>query len=176
MADHRYLQVGIVIIVTCLAAISGLAQSTSGTIVGTVRDATGAHVPGAPVTITNIQTNISSTWTTNELGDYTAPFQLPGDYQVVIEMPGFKKTMRTGVTLPVAERVRVDMVLEVGQISETVTAVAASPLVKSESSEVGQVIESRPIHELPLNSTTGRNFTALMTLVPGTFRTNPVGL
>ncbi len=173
---YRHLVAAALALFIGLSGTLACAQSTTGTIVGTVRDTTGAHVPGAPVTITNVQTNITSTWTTNEFGDYLAPFQLPGDYQVVVEMQGFKKTKREGVTLPVAERVRVDVVLEVGQITDTVVASADVPLVKSESSEVGQVIDERPIHELPLNSTTGRNFTALMALIPGTYRTNPVGL
>jgi hypothetical protein len=165
-----------VIGVVWLTGSTVLGQATSGTILGTVRDTTGAAIPGATVLVINVETNISSTWTTNDEGDFTAPFQLPGEYRVTVEKQGFKKAVRNGITLFVGERPRINFELEVGQIAETVTAVAEAPLVKSESSEIGQVIEGRPIQELPLNSATGRNFTALMTLIPGTLRTNPVGL
>ncbi len=151
-------------------------QATSATVQGTVKDASGAVVPGAAIKITNVQTQVVTSRATNTDGDYLAPFLLPGEYQVSAEKQGFKRALRSGITLQVADRTRVDLTLEIGAISETVTATGEIPLVKSDTSEIGQVIQDRPIYELPLNSGTGRNFTALMTLVPGAIRTNPVGV
>ena len=159
-----------------LAASMVFGQATSATLVGTVKDATGAVIPGANITITNVQTQVKSVWTTNSAGDYNAPFLLPGEYEVTAEKEGFKRAVRKGVTLQVGDRSRIDFDLAVGAVSDTVTAVGEAPLVKSDSSEVGQVIQDRPIVELPLTTGTGRNFTSLMTLVPGTIRTNPVGV
>lgn len=159
-----------------LGGIRLFAQAASGTIVGTVSDSSGAVVGGATVVVTNVKTQVSSTWQTNESGEYTAPFLIPGTYQVSVEHSGFKKAVRTDIPLQVADKVRADVTLELGAVSETVTATADAPLVKTDTSELGQVIQNRPIEELPLNSSTGRNFTALMALVPGTIRTNPVGV
>src|SRR5204863_222268 len=99
MSSHLYLKVASCILAILLAGVAALGQSTSSTLVGTVRDSTGAIIPGATVTIANVQTNISSTWTTNEQGDFTAPFQLPGDYRISVEKTGFKKAVRSGITL-----------------------------------------------------------------------------
>ncbi|MGH9899805.1 MAG: carboxypeptidase regulatory-like domain-containing protein, partial [Pyrinomonadaceae bacterium] len=151
-------------------------QATTGTILGTVKDTAGGAVPSASVMVTNVRTQVSTVVSPNSEGDYIAPFLLPGEYQVSVEQSNFKKAVRSGITLQVGEKARADVTLEVGEISETVTATAEAPLVRSEGSEIAQVIEGRPIAELPLSSVTGRNFTGLVTLVPGTIRTNPVGL
>lgn len=159
-----------------IAASFAFSQATTATLTGTVRDSTGAVVPGAAITVTNIGTQVTSKRTTNDEGVFIAPFLLPGEYELTAEKQGFKKSVRKGLTLDVADTAHVDLVLEVGALSETVTAVAEAPLVRSDTSELGQVIQGEVIHDLPLNSSTGRNFTALMTLIPGTIRTNPVGV
>lgn len=158
------------------STVATMGQATTGTIQGTVRDAAGAIIPGANVLVTNINTNVSSTWTSNENGDFIAPFQLPGDYEVAVEKSSYKRTVRSGIKLLIGERAVADITLEPGQLSETINVVSDTPIIQTETSEVSQVIEGRPINELPLNSATGRNFTGLMTLIPGTLRTNPVGL
>jgi len=159
-----------------ITALPAFSQATTATMDGIVRDPTGAVVPGATVIITNVETRVASTWTTDAEGRFIAPFLQPGNYEVSIEKSGFKKALRRGITLLVADTSRIDVTLEVGATSDTVTAMAEAPLVKTDTSELGQVIEAKPIDELPLNSGTGRNFTALMTLVPGAIRTNPVGV
>lgn len=164
-----------ILLAAALTASAVFAQATSATIVGTVVDATGAVIAGARITVTNQETQVASTWTANQTGEYTAPFLVPGTYQVSVEHPGFKRAVRTGVLVEIANKTRVDMTLEVGQLSDTVTATGEAPLVRADSSEVGQVIQDRPIYELPLSSGSGRNFTALVALAPGTIRTNPVG-
>jgi hypothetical protein len=159
-----------------LTAAAAFSQATTATIQGVIHDPSGAVVPGAAVTITNTETQVSSKWVSGAEGNFTAPFLQPGEYEVAVEKPGFKRSLRRGITLLVADTTRLDVTLEVGATSDTITATAEAPLVKVDTSELGQVIQSKEIDELPLNSQTGRNFTALMTLVPGAFRTNPVGL
>ncbi len=141
----------------------GSAQVTTGTIVGTVSDSSGV-VPGASVTIRDVNKGTSTVVVTDETGGFTAPFLSPGTYAVEANVQGFKKWVRDGVILQVNQRARVDVALEVGGIEETTTVVAEAPLLRTDSSEVGTVIEERAIKELPLN---GRNFAALVYLSPG---------
>ena len=139
------------------------AQVTTGTIVGTVTDSNGV-VPGANVVIHEVNRGTSDTVVTDGTGSYTAPFLTPGTYRIEINVSGFKKWVRDGVILQVNQRARVDATLEVGRLEETTTVVASAPLLRTDSSEVGTVIEERAIKELPLN---GRNFAALVYLTPG---------
>lgn len=149
--------------VLLLGGLPAAAQVTTGTIVGTVSDP-GGIVPGATVTILEVNRGTSDSFVTDSTGSYTAPFLSPGTYTVEVNVPGFKKWVRTGVILQVNQRARVDVTLEVGGITETTTVMASAPLLRTESSEVGTVIEERAIKELPLN---GRNFAALVYLTPG---------
>jgi hypothetical protein len=144
-------------------AAAAAAQVTTGTIVGTVRDADGV-VPGATVTIREVTKGTSATYQTDETGSYSAPFLVPGTYAVEVSVPGFNKWVREGVVLQVNQRARVDAALEVGGLTEVTTVVASAPLLRTDSSEVGTVIEERAIKELPLN---GRNFATLVYLTPG---------
>jgi Carboxypeptidase regulatory-like domain/TonB dependent receptor-like, beta-barrel/TonB-dependent Receptor Plug Domain len=139
------------------------AQVTTGTIVGTVTDPNGI-VPGATVVIHEVNRGTSDTFVTDATGSYTAPFLTPGTYRIEINVSGFKKWVRDGVILQVNQRARVDVTLEVGRLEETTTVVAEAPLLRTDSSEVGTVIEERAIKELPLN---GRNFATLVYLMPG---------
>jgi len=139
------------------------AQVTTGTIVGTVSDPNGV-VPGATVVIHEVNQGTSATFVTDATGSYTAPFLTPGTYRIEINVSGFKKWVRDGVILQVNQRARVDAALEVGRLEETTTVVASAPLLRTDSSEVGTVIEERAIKELPLN---GRNFATLVYLTPG---------
>jgi hypothetical protein len=145
-------------------AATASAQVTTGSIVGTVSDTQGQVVPGATVVIREVGKQTATTVTTDANGAYTAPFLNPGTYEVEVELSGFKKYVRQGIVVQVNDRARVDASLEVGQLTEVTTVIAAAPLVKTESSEVGTVIEEKAIRELPLN---GRNFATLVYLVPG---------
>ncbi len=147
-----------------MASFAAYAQQTTGTILGTVRDNTGAVVSGAKVTITETSKGTVQSFTSDESGSYNAPFLIPGTYSVSAEMAAFKRQMREGVTLQVDQKARIDFTLEVGQVTETVSVTAGAPLVKSESAELGEVITERAVRELPLN---GRNFAQLVYLVPG---------
>ena len=144
----------------CIAS----AQVTTGTILGTVRDSTGANVSGARVTITEVNKGTAQTVTTDAAGDYTAPYLTPGLYQIAVEQSGFKRQISSNIPLEVDQRARMDFTLAIGQVSETIEVTAAAPLVRSESSELGEVISERAVRDLPLN---GRNFAQLVYLVPG---------
>jgi len=140
------------------------AQVTSGTIGGTVTDSSGAPLPGVRITIMDLQKGTSQEYTTDEGGGYNAPFLIPGTYRVTAEKPGFKRALSADVILNVDEKARVDLTLRVGDVKEVVAVVAISPLVRVESSELGEVVGERAVRELPLN---GRNFAQLVYLVPG---------
>ncbi|MEO8522903.1 MAG: carboxypeptidase-like regulatory domain-containing protein, partial [Acidobacteriota bacterium] len=129
---------------TLLGGVTVVAQVTTGTIIGTVSDA-GGVVPGAAVTIREVNRGTTDTVVTDSAGSYTAPFLSPGTYTVEVTVAGFKKWVRAGVVLQVNQRARVDAELEVGGVSETTTVTASAPLLRTESSEVGTVIEERAI-------------------------------
>ena len=150
-------------VVLAIFAAPLAAQVTTGTIVGAVSDPNGI-VPGATVTIREVNQGTANTYVTDETGSYTAPFLTPGTYSIEVNVQGFRRWRREGVVLQVNQRARVDVALEVGGIEETTTVVAEAPLLRTDSSEVGTVIEERAIKELPLN---GRNFATLVYLTPG---------
>ncbi len=163
MRESRMRAAVLVTILALFVPAPAAAQVTTGTIVGTVSDP-GGIVPGATVTVLEVNRGTSDTFVTDSTGSYTAPFLSPGTYTIEVNVAGFKKWVRAGVILQVNQRARVDVGLEVGGISETTTVLASAPLLRTESSEVGTVIEERAIKELPLN---GRNFAALVYLTPG---------
>ena len=151
-------------LLTFLSSSAASAQVATGSIAGTVSDSTGQVVPGAQVTIREVSRNTTTTLVTDGSGVYTAPFLVPGTYEVQVELQGFKTWIRPGIILQVTDRVRVDVALEVGTIKEATTVVASAPVVRTDSSEAGTVIEEMAIKELPLN---GRNFATLVYLAPG---------
>jgi hypothetical protein len=103
------------------------AQTTSGSIVGSVTDVSGAAVPGASVTVTNVDTNIATKTTTDTSGNYVVTPLGVGHYSVTVEARGFKRSVSAGITLNVQDRIGVNVVLEVGQVSETVEVTGAAP-------------------------------------------------
>src|SRR5579862_9773087 len=143
-------------------SVAGFAQ-TAGQITGQVTDASDAIVVGATVTLTNSQTNVARTTTTNGAGDYTFPAIPPGVYNVKAEMPGFKAEVRENVELQVEQIARIDFHLQVGAVTDTVEVTGGAPLLTTESATVGTVIDNDRIVGLPLN---GRSFTSLIALSP----------
>jgi hypothetical protein len=137
---------------------------TFGTILGTVNDETGAVVPKVTVTATNEKTGVGRAGTTNSEGSYQIPALLPGTYKVEAEAAGFKKYQQPGVILRVNESARVDIKLQVGEVTQTVEVQAEAPLLNTSTGTVGHVIDNRSVVELPLN---GRDFTQLTLLIPG---------
>lgn len=147
-----------------LAIISSTVYAqTFGTVTGEVKDATGASVAGAAITVRNTATNGIRNAVTNDEGVYTIPALVPGLYDIKAEKSGFKVAQRTGVELQVQQTARVDFALTVGQVSETVEVSSTAPLLSTEDATVGTVIEQKRITDLPLN---GRNFFSLVALSP----------
>jgi hypothetical protein len=150
--------------VLVLSAVFSRAQNITGTILGDVKDPTGAVVPGAEITLTNSATNQSAKTSTNMLGHYEAPYLKPGVYAVRAGAPGFKTAAREQVTLEVDRRLRLDFTLEVGDVSTSVEVAAQTTLIESETGALGQVVGERTIEEMPLQ---GRNVFDLVSLAAG---------
>ncbi|HYO62760.1 MAG TPA: carboxypeptidase regulatory-like domain-containing protein [Pyrinomonadaceae bacterium] len=152
---------------------SAMAQtSTVGSISGRVRDPQGGAVPKAEVVIREETTGQERTVRTDEDGDYSAQSLPVGRYSVSVTAQGFKTTVATGVEVHVADRLVVDLTVEVGQVTETVTVTGAAQTVETESGKVSSLVTEKQINELPLN---GRNYAALVTLVPGLSAPNEGG-
>ena len=146
------------------------AQKDTGSIVGTVIDQTGAIVANAKVTVSDVERGIHLQTTTNDSGQYVASPLRVGRYTVTVEHPGFKKAVSVPVDLDVQQRIAVDISLQVGQISESVEVTGAAPLLETETSELGQVVDNKRMANLPLN---GRNFAQLALLTAGTAPSEP---
>ena len=118
------------------------AQAVKGTLLGTVTDTTGAGVPGATVTVTEVQTGIARNATTNASGNYVFSNLKDGIYRVEAELPGFRKTVRENVKVDVNTTVRVDLALQVGNLAEAVTVVQEAPPLQTDRADTGRIIES----------------------------------
>ena len=152
------------LLMVATAAPAALAQSVSGTILGTVTDSSGAIVAGAKVTIINEGTALTRTVTSDANGEYTAPSLPTGHYTVMSEMTGFKALALSNIEVGVDQRVRINLKLDVGAMTESVSVKAETPLVQTSSSELGTTVGNEQIEALPLN---GRNFVNLTRSVPG---------
>jgi len=140
------------------------AQVTTADLVGTIKDSSGAVVPGVTVALTNEATGVSRSTTTSDGGTYSFTSLQPGRYRLTAELPGFRKVERTGVELQVNQRAQIDLDLEVGLVSESLLIEGKAPLLETQSSVLGSVIEEKQVQDLPLN---GRNFVQLATLSTG---------
>ena len=140
------------------------AQLAGGSISGVVRDASGAVIPNALVSIQNVATNTVRQVTSNSDGLYSAPNLIPDSYQITVEATGFQKLLRTGVTVTVGGELVLDLTLSVGQVTQSVQVTAQAPLVETASSSIDATVEQTSIVDLPLN---GRDWTQLATLQPG---------
>jgi Carboxypeptidase regulatory-like domain len=140
------------------------AQVDTGTISGTVMDQSGAVIPHAKVSLTNIGTNFTVTTTGDDAGAYIfTPIRI-GDYTVTAEAPGFSKAVQTNLTLSVQQQIVVNLTLKPGEVTQTVEVTGAPPALQTQDASVGQVVNSRTVNNLPLN---GRNFTFLAQIVAG---------
>jgi hypothetical protein len=137
----------------------------SGTISGHVTDVTGASVAKASVVITETQTGVTTSTTTSSSGFYSVTLLKPGVYSIQVTVPGFDASISSNLTLQVAQVLQQDFQLKVGDVKQQVTVSAGAPLLNTETTDLGNVIERAPIIQLPLN---GRNFSQLALLVPGT--------
>lgn len=155
------------------AALMLQAQSTElGNIFGTVTDPQSAVVPGATVRIINSQTGVTREVTSDNQGGFAARSLVPGTYNVEVSSPSFQKQVQNSIKLDVGGSITLDFHLTVGQVSEQIQVEATAPLLQSEESSVGTVIENAQVVELPLN---GRNFNNLTRLTPGAVRGTSAG-
>jgi hypothetical protein len=162
--------VGVTVVAVVIFATAASPQEITGTITGTVRDQSGGVVPGATVTLRNLETNDAKTLVTDARGVYVFLLRPVGRYEVTIELTGFKRFVRSGLEVHVNDRLRADATLEAGTIEEAVTVVGASPVVQTESSDVSTLINATQVAHMPLN---GRNIVQLVAMQPGVSSTLP---
>lgn len=144
------------------------AQAITGTLLGDVRDEAGLPIPGATVTVTEINTNIASAAVANASGHYIFSNLRNGLYRVEAELAGFKKVVRNGVEVKVNTTLRVDLPLAVGTVEESVTVVGESPLLQTDRVDTGRLIEAAQIQNVPLGF--NRNFQSALITIPGATR------
>src|SRR6059036_24763 len=145
---------------TCLS----FAQTSTATILGTVKDTSGALIPGASITVKHTESGLTRTVVSGERGGYNLPFLPVGPYELTTTMPGFKQVVRSGINLVVGQEAVVDLTLEVGAPAEQITVSEEAPLVNTTTSSTSGVITEQQVKELPLN---GRSFDQLLTLNVG---------
>jgi hypothetical protein len=147
--------------VITLGSVSSALAQTTGIILGSVKDQSGAVLPGAEITATHTDTGISRTVPTNDRGEYRLPALAVGDYKVETKMTGFQSEIRQGITLVVGREAVVDFTLNVGNVAESVTITGEAPLLETTTAVVGAVVDQAQIREIPLN---GRSFIELAAL------------
>jgi Carboxypeptidase regulatory-like domain/TonB dependent receptor len=164
MSMHAFRQ-GFAVVLLLLAAFGAAgAQESRGAIAGNVTDPNGAALPGATVTVTNVETNVANTSTTNEEGAYSFPLLNPGRYTLTVKANGFADATRENIEVRVAERLQLDLPLSVTGVGETVTTVATAPTLETGSVSTGTTVTQQQIRELPLID--GSPY-QLATLAPG---------
>jgi hypothetical protein len=161
----KYLRItGCLMLVSLFFSLAAYAQTDAATLVGTVSDGSGAVLANEVVTIVNVDTNARTVVKTDANGNYTATPLKIGSYTVAVQATGFKEVTRTGIVLNVQDRVRVDFTLQVGSVNEQLTVNDAAPLLQTETSALGEVVNGKQIADLPLN---GRDYTQLASLTTG---------
>ena len=153
-------------------ATSARAQTSFGALVGTVTDNSGAVIPGADVTVINTATGVARRMETDRLGDYRAVSLVPGPYKVSAAHTGFAVAQSDTVSVVVGATITVDLIMPVGSSTQTVQVVAETPLLDTEDSTLGTLVNRADIANLPLD---GRAYTDLIQLMPGSFATGSAG-
>jgi hypothetical protein len=148
----------------CAGSGPAYTQDTRGAILGTVTDTSGARIAGAMIRAINVNSQVETTAVSNRDGEYAIPFLIPGTYVVQVEQSGFKKFEKRGIEIRISERIPLNVQMDVGEVSETVSVSAENELLESTSTSMGQVIDSRRIAELPLKD---GNPIMLAQLAPG---------
>src|SRR5215471_7203392 len=162
-------RLGTAIVLLIALGTSGVfAQTSTATIVGSVRDTTGALVPGVTIDIKHVDSGLTRTVLSNETGSYAAPSLPVGPYEISTTMPGFKQGVRSGINLVVGQQAVIDLTIEVGANAEQVTVSEEAPLVNTTLSSTAGLINEQQVKDLPLN---GRSFDQLLTLNVGVVNT-----
>src|SRR5206468_2478685 len=154
------------VVVLCVLAHAATlgAQTAAGTITGTVKDETGAVLPGASITITNTDTALARNLVSDPSGRYAAPDLPPGPYEIKASIQGFSTVVRSGVRLTVGREAVVDLALKLGTVSDQITVVGEAPTVDLKTGSTGGLITGEQTEGLPLN---GRSYVELASLTPG---------
>jgi hypothetical protein len=172
MPARRWYSWGLAALMLSVFAAVLYGQVDTGTILGAVRDSTGAVVPRARISVTNEGTGAKQSTVTNDSGSYVITPLRIGTYTVEVQQPGFQTQRKTGLPLNIQEQLVVDFSLTVGDVASTVDVTGEAPLLQTESGSVGQVLPSETINDLPLN---GRNYTFLARIAPGVTQGQPEG-
>jgi len=154
----------LVVVLLISATVIGFAQVDTGSLVGTVKDASGAVLPNVSVTATNVDTGVPTSAKTELSGNYVITPLHIGRYSVSVEVTGFRREIRKDIVLDVQQTIKLDFTLQVGSISETMEVSGAPPLLETESASLGDVVTSDTVELLPLN---GRRYTDLAELTSG---------
>src|SRR5213078_4759296 len=150
-----------IVVLIALSTCLSFAQTSTATILGVVRDASGALIPGVSITIKHTESGLTRTAISSERGGYNLPLLPVGAYEITTTMPGFKQAVRTGINLVVGQEAVVDLTLEVGAPAEQVTVTGEAPLVNITTASVSGLVNEQQVKDLPLN---GRSFDNLITL------------
>jgi len=140
------------------------AQQSRGTITGSVTDTRGSAIPSAQVQVKNVDTSLVTATRTNDSGLYEVDFLIPGTYSITADAPGFKKMVRSALTLAVGGQLQVDMKMELGSLAETITVDAGTPLIETTNASVGRVLEKKELTDLPVGQMNPYN---LVIISPG---------
>src|SRR5215469_54970 len=147
-----------------VSVLPALGQIDRGAIVGTVSDASGALVSKATVTVTNKATAVTVSTPVNSTGDYQVLALIPGEYTVKVSAPGFETLVRDGIVVHVQDRIALNFTLKVGSVVEQVVVTGSEPQLQTQTADVGNVVDTQKVNDLPLN---GRRYADLALLEPG---------
>ena len=157
-------QVAAALAALLVLAGSGPAQTSNGSLVGTIKDATGAAIPNSTVVLTNIGTGERKSGVSDGQGNYQFVNLIPGSYRLQVATVGFKHYTREPIRIEVESSVRIDPSMEVGDVGQEVTVTGETPLLQTQTATLGQTVEGRVVQDMPLN---GRNVFNLVALAPG---------
>ena len=155
---------GVAAVALMVVAMPAAAQTSYGSVVGTVTDATSSNIPGAAVALISQGTAERRSAETDASGNYQFVNLVPGNYRLEIEKTGFKHLTRDSVRVETQNAVRIDAIMEVGSVDQKLEVTAQTPVMQTENATQGQVVEGRIVTDMPLN---GRNVFALIALAPG---------
>ncbi len=161
---YRSLTCGILAIIAIAGQSRVTAQSTFGSILGTVSDQSGAAIPGVTVTLTSLSTQVQQRGQSDSIGNYQFLNLQPSSYSVDFEKSGFDHLKRTSITVTVQAAVRVDATLQVGSVNQTVDVTAQAAIIETQPGALSQLVEGKQVQQMPLN---GRNPYNLLELSPG---------
>src|SRR5713101_2245065 len=147
-----------------LASVPLFSQGNAGRILGSVTDQSGGVMAGVTVTVTDVERGISRPLTTGQAGEYNAPNLIPGTYTVRAQASGFRTVERQNILLEVGQEIQVDLKLQPGAMTETITVTEAVPMVETTNATLGGTLSNQTINDLPLN---GRNYENLLQYRPG---------